>query len=79
MEEDYGEEVNSEGGRKTKMLEFIRFYQTVVVGVVGFLGVIISIIANGYFSRAQDDRKERREADALKIALIEELNSRSRQ
>src|SRR5258707_5733563 len=55
------------------MCEFIETYQTLIVGFVGFRGVIIAMLGNARLQRKQDERRERREATALRTALIEEL------
>ncbi|WP_434999734.1 hypothetical protein ACRZ5S_18100 [Vibrio scophthalmi] len=44
-------------------------YQTLIAGVVGFLGVIISIVANGYFARKQE-RDLRAHAKSSVIAAL---------
>jgi hypothetical protein len=54
------------------MCEFIETYQTLIVGFVGFGGVIIAMLGNARLQRKQDERRERREARALRTALIEE-------
>jgi hypothetical protein len=59
--------------QKTAMCEFIETYQTLIVGFVGFGGVIIAMLGNARLQRKQDERRERREARALRTALIEEL------
>jgi hypothetical protein len=53
--------------------EFIRTYQTFVVGLLGFAGVITTLIVNAALQRVQERRKEHREVLALRTALLEEL------
>ncbi|GAB7227356.1 hypothetical protein VrSk94_10370 [Vibrio rotiferianus] len=48
-------------------------YQTLIAGCVGFLGVIISIIANGYFARKQDRKQRLHEKNTIIAALRSEL------
>jgi hypothetical protein len=55
------------------MCELIETYQTLIVGFVGFGGVILTMLGNAYLQRQQEERRERREASALRTALIEEL------
>jgi Flp pilus assembly protein TadB len=55
------------------MGQFFKTYQTLVVGLLGFLGVIATMLWNAHLQRKQEERRERREASALRTALIEEL------
>ncbi|ENS5608791.1 hypothetical protein ACE1RU_003731 [Vibrio mimicus] len=48
-------------------------YQTLVAGLVGFLGVIISILANGYLARKQERAQRFHEKDTILAALRAEL------
>jgi hypothetical protein len=54
--------------------DFVRTYQTLIAGIVGFSGVIITLLVNAHLVRAHETRKEKRETDALRKALMEELN-----
>jgi hypothetical protein len=53
--------------------DFVRTYQTLIAGIVGFSGVIITLLVNAHLVRAQETRKEQRDTDALRKALVEEL------
>lgn len=48
-------------------------YQTFVAGIIGFAGVIITILMNAKLARDQHKRELRHEADAVRSALITEL------
>jgi hypothetical protein len=41
------------------MCEFLKTYQTLIVGFVGFLGVILTMLWNAYLQREQEGRRER--------------------
>jgi hypothetical protein len=68
-----GADVASGKAVKNAMCEFIKTYQTLVVGLLGFLGVMATLWWNGHLQRKQEERQKRREASALRKALIEEL------
>jgi hypothetical protein len=55
------------------MCELIETYQTLIAGSLGFLGVMATLWWNGHLQRKLEERRERREASALRTALIEEL------
>jgi len=55
------------------MGKFFQTYQTLIVGCLGFVGVMVTLWWNGHLQRKQEERRERREASALRTALIEEL------
>jgi hypothetical protein len=59
--------------RSDQLWNFIRAYQTLVVGLLGFAGVILTLLVNAYLQRAQDRRRAKQEARGLRIALMEEL------
>jgi hypothetical protein len=48
-------------------------YQTIVVGLVGFTGVIVTLYANSRLDRKQHEREILHEERALRQALISEL------
>ncbi|NRQ19019.1 hypothetical protein [Ensifer sesbaniae] len=54
-------------------LEILKSYQTVAVGFVGFVGVILTMIGNAWFARRRDDRLRRSEADSVAAALYGEI------
>ena len=53
----------------------IQSYQTIFVGLLGFLGVIITMLANAKIQRNQIKRTQLHEANSLRIALKSELNA----
>ena len=55
------------------LLVFFEKYQTFVVGVLGFGGVICTIIMNARLSRIQNDRQINHEREALRTAICSEL------
>lgn len=59
--------------RSDQFWNFIRAYQTLVVGLLGFAGIIVTLLVNAYLQRAQDRRRAKQEARGLRIALMEEL------
>jgi hypothetical protein len=56
-----------------ELLEMIQTYQTLIVGLIGFVGVMVTLWWNARLQREQEERRERRGASALRRALIEEL------
>lgn len=50
-------------------------YQTLIVGTLGFVGVIVSLLANAYLQRKQYDREKLHKANSLRVALKTELRS----
>ena len=48
-------------------------YQTLIVGTLGFTGVIITLLVNAWLARRQRRDEQRHERQTLRIALIEEL------
>jgi hypothetical protein len=55
------------------MAAFIKNYQTLIVGFLGFSGVIATLVANAWLARKADIRKICHEAKVLRTALIEEM------
>ena len=55
------------------VLDFVRELPAFAGALLGFAGVIITLIVNAYLARRQERGREAREAQALRIALIEEL------
>jgi len=53
----------------------LQTYQTLIVGALGFIGVIITMLANAKMQRKQDERKILHEANSLRVALKTELNA----
>lgn len=51
----------------------LQTYQTIIVGLIGFTGVIITMIANAKIQRNQIDRKIEHEKNSLRVALKSEL------
>ncbi|MGD2118239.1 MAG: hypothetical protein PVG66_07765 [Chromatiales bacterium] len=56
----------------------LQTYQTLIVGALGFIGVIITMLANAKMQRQQYERKILHEANSLRIALKTELNGNRR-
>ena len=52
---------------------FIRQFQTLVVGIVGFVGVVITLMVNAVLARRQQDRAIRHQTNTLRVALRAEL------
>jgi hypothetical protein len=52
----------------------LREYQTLIVGALGFTGVIITLLANAALTRRQHARQVDHERSALKAALGAELS-----
>jgi hypothetical protein len=52
---------------------WLYYYQTLVVGVVGFTGVILSLWYNAKIAQDRRDDERRHERKALRAALIAEL------
>jgi hypothetical protein len=57
------------------LLCYLKTYQILVSGIVGFTGVVLTMLANAYFQRAQHKRAIRHEKQSLRTALKAELNS----
>src|SRR5262245_53443377 len=55
------------------MTNVLQTYQALIVGGLGFAGVITTLAVNARLARKQEERKEHREARALRTALIAEL------
>jgi hypothetical protein len=55
------------------MLCLVKQFQTLIVGGLGFLGVMATLAMNAYLARRQHTRQIRHEANALRIALRAEL------
>jgi hypothetical protein len=54
-------------------MTYVLQFQTLIAGLVGFSGVILTLAFNAYLSRAQEERRVNRDRSSLRIALIEEL------
>ena len=55
------------------MADFIKSYQTVIVGVLGFLGVMATLAINAWLERKAERRRIEHETQILRTALIEEM------
>jgi len=55
------------------MLTLIREFQTLIVGVLGFAGVIFTLSFNAWQARSQRRDERQSEAESLRAALLEEL------
>ena len=57
------------------ILELIETYQTLIVGILGFLGVIATLIFNSKLSRDLRKDELKHERNSIRQALITELES----
>jgi hypothetical protein len=55
------------------MIAFLKSYQTLVVGLLGFLGVMATLAFNAWLARKSERRKIEHEANVLRRALVEEM------
>ena len=55
------------------MIEVISKFQILIAGTLGFLGVVITIIVNGYLARTQYSHVARTKADNVRTAITSEL------
>jgi len=55
------------------MVQWLDDHQTLIVGALGFIGVIITLIVNAFLERRQRGRERAARSDALRLALSEEL------
>ena len=53
--------------------DLIKTYQTLIVGIVGFGGVMLTLAFNAHLARQQREEELARERFKLRIALLEEL------
>ncbi|WP_296591610.1 hypothetical protein [Methylophaga sp.] len=53
----------------------LKTYQILIAGIVGFTGVVVTMLANGYLQRAQHNRAIEHDKQALRSALKAELNA----
>lgn len=53
----------------------LQAYQTLIVGLLGFTGVIVTMLWNANLQRKQYERKILHEANSLRVALKSELNA----
>lgn len=54
-------------------MEFVEKFQSGIVGLLGFVGVIITLIVNAKFAREERQEARKHDRDALTTALTEEL------
>lgn len=55
------------------ILSIVRSYQQLIVGLIGFTGVIVTLLVNAKLARLQVDRTNAHNARALRVALKAEL------
>ena len=55
------------------MIDFLDRFQTLVVGALGFIGVIATIATSAWLTRRQYSRQIKHEGDMLRVALRAEL------
>lgn len=62
-------------GASPTMLEALQRFQTAIVGVVGFAGVIMTLVVNAWIARRRDEALRTHEKDTLVRALSAELRA----
>ncbi|KPZ65998.1 hypothetical protein AN394_04184 [Pseudoalteromonas sp. P1-26] len=55
------------------MCELLQKYQILIAGCLGFSGVVVTILANGFFSRQQHKRELKSKTDSVRVAILSEL------
>ena len=55
------------------MAGFIKNYQTLIVGILGFIGVIATLVINAWLERKTERRRIEHQTRILRTALIEEM------
>ncbi|KPH92148.1 hypothetical protein AMS57_01050 [Pseudoalteromonas undina] len=55
------------------MCELLQKYQILIAGCLGFVGVIVTILANGFFSRQQHKRELKSKENSVRVAIRSEL------
>ncbi|HEY1897011.1 MAG TPA: hypothetical protein VGG62_12090 [Terracidiphilus sp.] len=55
------------------MATFVQQYQTLIVGILGFTGVMATLAINAWLARKAERRKIEHETRVLRIALTEEM------
>lgn len=53
--------------------DFFERYQTFIVGALGFIGVILTLITNAWITRRERHASTNHDREALRVALLEEL------
>jgi hypothetical protein len=53
--------------------DWVQRFQSAVVGVIGFAGVIITLIVNAHLARTQQDRAIAHDRQMVQVALVAEL------
>jgi hypothetical protein len=56
------------------MFDTLVKFQTLVVGLIGFAGVIITMVVNAKTQRSLQSRQREHDAKALRVAILAELN-----
>lgn len=59
----------------TLMTDFIKNYQTLIVGVLGFIGVMVTLVLNAWLERKAERRRMEHETSILRTSLIEEMKA----
>ncbi|MCC6891075.1 MAG: hypothetical protein IT536_21315 [Hyphomicrobiales bacterium] len=54
-------------------MNFISAHQTLIVGILGFIGVMATLAFNARLARKAEDRKIAHERRVLRVALVEEM------
>jgi hypothetical protein len=57
------------------MAEFVKIYQTLIVGILGFIGVMATLMLNAWLARKAERRRIVHETMVLRTALIEEMKA----
>ena len=55
------------------MIDLLDRFQTLVVGALGFIGIIVTIATSAWLTRRQYSRQIKHEGDMLRVALRAEL------
>lgn len=55
------------------MADFVENYQTLIVGILGFIGVMATLVLNALLARRAEQRRITHETGVLRTALIEEM------
>jgi hypothetical protein len=53
----------------TSMADFVKNYQTLIVGVLGFIGVIATLVLNAWLARKAEQRRITHETKVLRTRI----------
>lgn len=57
----------------SSVLGYVEKFQTLLVGAIGFMGVIATLLTNAYLARRQHERYVAHESTVLRVAILAEL------